>query len=118
MKSPEQMNDQELAEAVAVEVLGLLAINYKDNVIIWESEEDAGWIDILSPDGREAIEDALEARELGWRLEYSPNHVHEKNVFKSEIFNTHGIRIEKVCLQKNRYRAIAIAALNAVRGEG
>lgn len=117
MKPPEQMNDEELCRAICKELLS----HYPD---IDESPEI-----ILSPDGREAIELEVKRRRWGYKFYYEvpldPDH---RISFHSEIFVLQGEvkqypakpRVNSYTngdQEYNEYRAIATAALKAVRGE-
>ncbi len=131
MKNPEDMNDEELAKAVAVEVLGWEFVSGPHVANYWmEAKDEDGlqacnFIDdgymisefILSPQGREAIENNLEERGWGHRWHYCPLDQYttaEVTPFENgePVFHQEGDA------KGVKFRSIAIAALKAVRGEG
>ncbi len=98
--NPEEMSDEELCLAVGVEVLPHLI------------QGDEGCIEILSPDGREAIEQECDKR--GWKvLQRQTPAVKGSNLPRYYAF------IESTVYEvweHTKYRSIAIAALKALRG--
>lgn len=128
--NPEDMNDDELCEAVAREVLeckvsssGVWLLYAKD-----PADEPKGLLTkifILSPDGREAIEGEVKRRKWGylstsdpgWEKTKSNVTVPTKHEDDSAYGPTTTFKFYSA-VDKNKYRSIAIAALKAVRGEG
>lgn len=135
MKNPEQMTDEELCEAVAVEVLvdrikaraDEGTIRCPDVIgVYWEHKGQPMYTDILSPDGREAIENELERRGFGMELTISNDLLWpDKDFYASADIsapiteaNFEGTVESYMWSCKCKHRALAIAALKAVRGEG
>lgn len=126
MKPINEMTDQELAEAVAVEVLGgdqvchgLIQFPIKINLPSLSRKslngKDSGYKEMLGPLGSEAIENELKRREWSFCSRYVAGG--DLNFFEIWIPERGNLDPDYMSLQKSFYLAIAKAALMAVRGE-
>lgn len=137
MKQPEQMDDEELAVAVATEVLGwefakgdqfssAHVVEPKGDLRLRHNIEGPLVTRILSPEGREAIENELEERGFDVQLTVSNDLLWpDKDFYASADIsgpiteaNWEGAVDSYTWSCKCKHHALAVAALKAVRGGG
>ena len=118
MTNISEYSDEQLAEAVMIEVLGWPEITNMGAIYSYSpdgSEKITYYSYVLASEGRAAIEDELGSRGWDW-VQEAMTVKPDGRVLVCTVAS--GNMALGTCMHKSKYRAIAEAALMAVRGEG